>query len=125
MQRQILWQNYLIQFPFHFNLKRIVCTPGSFEKILCHQNTEKKIVCLVEKVIPPPGNLLMVRHLNVLTIFLLYIFKTISTKYSIYITYRLNRLLEEIYLLNIVGQFSMEYVLISILKPAFGMICLF
>ena len=32
---------------------------------------------------------------------------------------------EGIYLLNIVTQFSMEYVLFSILEPAFGMICLF
>ena len=58
-------------------------------------------------------------------IFLLYIFQTISTKYSIYIKYQLDRLLEEICLLNIVARLSMEYVLFNILELAFGMICLF
>ena len=43
----------MIQFPVYFTLKKeLFAQQNHLKKIVCQENTETKIVCLVEKVIP-------------------------------------------------------------------------
>ena len=50
MQRQIVWKNYLTQLSVHFNLKKkLFAHQDHLKKIVCQENTEKKLSVWLKK----------------------------------------------------------------------------